>query len=107
MFEDCYELKGGMGTTYNESNPMDKTYAHIDGGPSTPGYFTAKYTALRGDVDGDGNVGISDVTALIDYILNGNATGVNLNAADCDQNGDIGISDVTALIDYLLNGQWP
>ena len=106
MFNNCTSLVGGKGTTYNESNPMDKTYAHIDGGPDNPGYFTAKYTALRGDVDGDGNVGISDVTALIDYILNGNATGVNLNAADCDQNGDIGISDVTALIDFILTGSW-
>ena len=29
-----------MGTTWDSSNPKDKTYAHIDGGPSNPGYFT-------------------------------------------------------------------
>ena len=60
----------------------------------------------RGDVDGDGSVGIADVTALIDYILTGNTTGVNLGAADCDQTGDIGIADVTALIDFILTGNW-
>ena len=32
----------GAGTTYNASNPRDKTYAHIDGGQSNPGYFTGK-----------------------------------------------------------------
>ena len=32
MFRDCTNLVGGQGTTYNESNPWDKTYAHIDGG---------------------------------------------------------------------------
>jgi len=61
---------------------------------------------LRGDVDNDGNVDIADVTALIDYLLSGNATNVNLDAADCDQNGEIAIKDVTSLIDYLLNGAW-
>ena len=42
MFTDCAKLKGGKGTTYNDSNPTDKTYAHIDGGTSNPGYFTYK-----------------------------------------------------------------
>jgi surface protein len=40
MFTQCNSLVGGQGTTYNASNPKDKTYAHIDGGPSNPGYFT-------------------------------------------------------------------
>ena len=61
---------------------------------------------LRGDVNMDGDVNISDITALIDYILSTNATEINLNAADCDQNDDINISDVTKLIDYLLSSQW-
>ena len=40
MFSMCTSLVGGQGTTYSSSNPTDKTYAHIDGGPSNPGYFT-------------------------------------------------------------------
>ena len=39
MFTNCYNLVGGAGTTYNNSY-VDKTYAHIDGGTSNPGYFT-------------------------------------------------------------------
>ena len=62
--------------------------------------------ALRGDVNGDGNVNISDVTTLIDYLLSGNASGVNLTAADCNQDSSVNISDVTTLIDYLLSGSW-
>ena len=61
---------------------------------------------LRGDVNNDGAVNISDVTALIDYILSHDATGVNLNAADCNLDGGINISDVTALIDYILSHAW-
>ena len=63
-------------------------------------------TGLRGDVNGDGSVNISDVTTLIDYLLSGNPSGVNLTAADCNQDSSVNISDVTALIDYLLSGTW-
>ena len=63
-------------------------------------------TYLRGDVDNSGDVKIGDVTALINYLLSGDATNVNLLAADCDENGDVKIADVTALINYLLSGNW-
>ncbi|CDA60211.1 putative uncharacterized protein [Clostridium sp. CAG:524] len=39
MFYGCTKLIGGAGTKYNSSY-IDKTYAHIDGGTSNPGYFT-------------------------------------------------------------------
>ncbi len=61
----------------------------------------------HGDVNSDGYVNISDVTALIDYLLSGNPSGVNLTGADCNNDGGINISDVTTLIDYLLSGTWP
>ncbi|MCI7559571.1 MAG: BspA family leucine-rich repeat surface protein [Clostridium sp.] len=41
MFDRCTNLVGGAGTKY-DSTKTDKTYAHIDGGTSNPGYFTAK-----------------------------------------------------------------
>ena len=65
----------------------------------------SKPAVTRGDVDGNGSVNISDVTALIDYLLSSNA-GTNASAADCNQDGSVNISDVTTLIDYLLSGAW-
>jgi surface protein len=103
MFKDCTSLVGGKGTTYSNSNPTDKTYAHIDGGTSNPGYFTEKPAFIRGDVNGDGSVNISDVTTLIDLLLGGT---ISNPAADCNQDSSINISDVTSLIDYLLSGTW-
>lgn len=41
MFSGCTSLVGGAGTTYDETK-VDKTYAIIDGGTSSPGYFTLK-----------------------------------------------------------------
>jgi hypothetical protein len=58
---------------------------------------------LMGDVDNNGDVNITDVTVLIDYLLSGDATGINLVAADYNKDGSVTIADVTALIDYLLN----
>ena len=60
---------------------------------------------MKGDVDGDGNINIADVTALIDYLLAGG--NVNEFNADVDGDGSINIADVTALIDYLLTGNYP
>ena len=54
-----------------------------------------------GDVDGNGSVGISDVTALVDHLLGGE-TSVSTPLADVDIDGSIGISDVTALVDQIL-----
>lgn len=64
---------------------------------------TVEPAYMRGDVNGDGDVNISDVTDLIDILLSGAAA---LQAADCDEDGNVNISDVTELIDYLLSGGW-
>ena len=58
---------------------------------------------LRGDVNRDKVVNISDVTELIDMLLNGSETN---DEADCNLDTRVDISDVTALIDFLLSGIW-
>ena len=64
----------------------------------------ANSASIPGDADGDGDVNISDVTALIDYLLTGNTSGIDLDGADVNRDGKVNISDVTDLIDYLLKG---
>ena len=64
-------------------------------------YGTNGIAGLVGDVDGDGAVTISDVTALIDYLL---AETPIAGDGDIDGNGNISIGDVTTLIDILLTG---
>ena len=103
MFYRCYSLVGGMGTPYSHSC-TDHNFARIDGGHIRLGYFTEKPAFTRGDVNGDGSVNISDVTALIDLLLGGGT--ISNPAADCNQDGSVNISDVTALIDYLLSNHW-
>ena len=56
-----------------------------------------------GDVNGDNQATIADVTALIDMLLSGETAP---QSADCNKDGNISIADVTALIDHLLSGAW-
>ena len=57
---------------------------------------------ILGDVNGDGIVGISDVTDLVDYILGDVQSGFVIEAADVSGDGIVGIADVTDLIDKIL-----
>lgn len=59
---------------------------------------------MAGDVNGDGKLNITDVTALINYLLSHNDSAINPDAADVNQDNSVNISDVTALINMLLSG---
>ena len=71
-------------------------------------YLDTKFRELaasstrKGDINGDGDVNVADVTTLVDYILGKNPT--NCNESACDINGDneINVSDVTSLVDIIL-----
>jgi hypothetical protein len=101
MFRWCQMLVGGMGTTFDE-NHIDMEYAHIDGGPDNPGYFTDPnaVVVVPGDVDGDGVVTSVDITCIYNYLLNGDTTYV----ATSDVNGDGSITsvDITCIYNILL-----
>ena len=70
--------------------------------------FTAtKQTVKVGDITGEGDVNMDDLSALINYLLTGNGEGMNLdNAAACDGNAGVGMDDLSALINYLLTNHW-
>jgi len=67
--------------------------------------FTLYYNEtqdLPGDVNGDGEVNISDVSAIISIILGGQADAATMTRADLNGDGEVNISDVNALIDLIL-----
>ena len=57
---------------------------------------------LLGDVNGDGEVTIADVTALVNILLGKDTAGYNLEAADVNSDGGRTIADVTALVNMIL-----
>ena len=58
-----------------------------------------------GDVNGDCEITIADITALINILLGGFANYDTLHCADVNYDGENNIADVTALVNYLLTGQ--
>jgi len=56
-------------------------------------------TPVTGDVNSDGEVNISDINALIDMILSGNAD----VKGDINRDHEVNVSDINALIDIILN----
>ena len=66
------------------------------------GAFASSATAGVGDVNADGTVNVSDVTALVNQIIGSGS----YSAQACDVNGDgeVNVSDVTALVNLIING---
>lgn len=77
-----------------------RTVPPTDHAMASPGSSagTAVQGVARGDMDQDGHVNISDVTALIDQLLAGSSAAT----ADVNRDGSTSIDDVTTLIDTLL-----
>ena len=59
---------------------------------------------IPGDVNNDNSVDITDATALINYLLYGDSSDINLEAANVNNDSGVDITDATALINYLLYG---
>ena len=93
-------------TEVSYSNGVKVKYTYDALGNRSKKTVTTSAITARGDVDSDGRVNIDDLTALINYLLSGDASAINLDNADCYSDGKVNIDDVTALINYLLSGQW-
>ena len=59
---------------------------------------------LIGDVNGDGEVSVADVTRLIDYILGHEEAVISQEAADVNDDGEVSVADVTRIIDIITKG---
>ena len=82
------------------------SYLDFDGNSHTTAYgpvisFTYSTSAppTSGDVNGDGEINIADVNAVISMILGGNP----LPAGDVNGDGEVNIADVNAVINIILS----
>lgn len=108
MFAGCAKLEGGRGTLFDAGH-TDGTYARFDLGSTRPGYFTNVNAKIkRGDIDGNGQVTIADVTTLVS-IVSGSATASNYvkQAANMDGNPELTIDDVLLIVHNILSGFSP
>ena len=63
--------------------------------------------SLRGDVNGDGEIGMPDVMFIVNYILGTPAEIFDAEAADVNLDGEIGMPDVMFIVNYILDGRFP
>lgn len=63
--------------------------------------FTFRY--LRGDANGDGEVGMADVMFIVNYTLGTPAENFNALAADANCDGKIDMSDAMYIVNCILN----
>jgi hypothetical protein len=98
MFWGCSKLVGGMGSTaldaYDE-NYVGVTYARPDGGPEAPGYFTKPVNT--GDVNGDDNVDVADISTIIDIMAGKLFSG----KGDVNGDGSVDVADISTVIDIM------
>lgn len=66
------------------------------------GELTEKINPIMGDVNGDGLVNITDVVCLVNYVLDSNASNINLEISDINGDGIINITDVVSLVNLIL-----
>ena len=96
-FKDC-------AITYPEDAYIENTdygYSIYCGNHSLPDQIIiSRKGGIKGDVNGDGEVNIADVNAVIDAIFGG-ASNPN---ADVNGDNEINIADVNAVIDIILGG---
>ena len=72
--------------TYQSTSPWNK-FTQVVG------------AAVGGDVDGNGDVEMDDLSSFINMLLSGDAPGY----ADINGDGNVDMDDLTALINALLN----
>ena len=85
---------------------MDFVANGVEGLPSNP-IVISDGSYLRGDSNGDGEIGMPDVMFIINYILGTPESSFNADAADANMDGEVGMPDVMFIVNYIFNGKFP
>ena len=82
---------------------MNFTNQAVQGMPSSPVVLNfVPFTP--GDANGDGEINVGDVSAMVNYIIGTPATGTFIPAAaDLNGDGEINVGDLSAVINIIIN----
>lgn len=58
-------------------------------------------TTLLGDANGDGEVDVNDVTAVVNYIQDNTQPGFDPTAADANEDDEIDVNDITTIVNII------
>ncbi|MDO4510909.1 MAG: C10 family peptidase [Bacteroidales bacterium] len=98
------EFAGEVGSEYYLCLQDPTTTSAKIWGNIAPFTVCAPKPALQlGDVDGNGEIDVADVTSLISHILGNTPEGFVIEAADVNQDTDVDVADATCLITMILS----
>ena len=60
--------------------------------------------SVKGDVNGDGVVNVTDIVATVNYIMEKPSDGFNKEAADLNGDGEINVTDIVKMVTIIMSG---
>jgi photosystem II stability/assembly factor-like uncharacterized protein len=104
--EDDYDFNPYYHTTGDKVSAFDTTYfrKYCQAGLAALATLAIPYFDLRGDVNLDMKVSVSDVVFLINYLFKDGPAPLLPSLGDVDCLGEINVSDIIYLINYLFKG---
>ena len=58
-------------------------------------------SSLLGDANGDGEVDVNDITAVVNYIQGNAQSSFNIETADVNNDGEIDVNDITGIVNII------
>ena len=83
--------------------PANKAWIEYDGTAELILPIEIPAPTLKGDINMDRVVDVTDVTTLVDYILGRDPSPCDVDACDVNEDTTIDVGDVTSLVDIILN----
>ena len=71
------------------------------GGIITFDYNSGTSATVKGDVNGDGEVGIGDIISVTNFMAVGEQSGITLEQADVNGDGEVGIGDIITIANIM------
>ena len=59
----------------------------------------------KGDVNGDGDISLLDITMMVDYVLGVSNSSFIFANADINNDKEISLADILLVVDMILSGQ--
>ena len=98
--EEAYKALSSAAARYVDDAFYDALMQKID--IVAAGGYTKWSSALPGDVDGDGNVNVSDIIKVKNLIMAGEWTDAELAAGDMNNSGKLDVADIIAIKNQIM-----
>ena len=69
----------------------------------TPDFEFRTPTIQPGDANGDGQVNVTDIVAIVNYIMDNPPAGFNFTAADVNNDGAVNVTDIVQIVNIIMS----